>query len=311
MLCATRRVAYTDTERDEMSLKPAYFAKEAVINTRRNLLMALAAAMTVAFAMLFVGSTMMTWRVFENVSGRWKDDVAVEAFLADDATQGQIAAAEKEISGWKEVKSVTFVSKDEALKKFREWFANEQALVESVTADTLPASFEVALHDPDTLPVIEARLEKVAGVDDATSAKETVARVQKLVTVVNIVLIVVASVLVVAAIVLISNTIRLAIYARRREIEIQKLVGATNWFIRWPFVIEGLFQGFIGAATAVVVLLVGKTLLIDNWLAAATPYMPWGIPPIFMVFTSITVAIVGILIAVGGSALSLRRYLEV
>lgn len=293
-----------------MSLKPAYFAREAATNTRRNLLMAFAAVLTVAFAMLFVGSTMMIWRVFENVTARWKNDVQINAFLVDDATQSQISAAEVEIREWNEVKSVTFVSKEEALEEFREMFADQEQLVDSVTADTLPASFRIALHDPNTLPQVQNRLEKVVGVEDVVSAQEEVKRVQRIVTIVNIVLGIVGVILLVAAVVLVSNTIRLAIYARRREIEIMKLVGATNWFIRWPFILEGLFQGIVGAAVAIVVLLVAKAFLVE-WLARTAPFVPWGIPTTFAVFTSGIILLFSIAIAAGGSALSLRRYLDV
>ncbi|MCC7078936.1 MAG: ABC transporter permease [Acidimicrobiia bacterium] len=293
-----------------MSLKPAYFAKEAAVNTRRNLLMAFAAVLTVAFAMLFVGSTMMIWRVFENVTARWKNDVQINAFLVDDATQSQISAAEVEIREWNEVKSVTFVSKEEALEEFREMFADQEQLVDSVTADTLPASFRIALHDPNTLSQVQNRLEKVVGVEDVVSAQEEVKRVQRIVTIVNIVLGIVGVILLIAAVVLVSNTIRLAIYARRREIEIMKLVGATNWFIRWPFILEGLFQGIVGAAVAISVLLIAKAFLVE-WLARTAPFVPWGIPTAFAVFTSGIILVFSIAIAAGGSALSLRRYLDV
>lgn len=293
-----------------MSLKPAYFAKEAAVNTRRNLLMAFAAVLTVAFAMLFVGSTMMIWRVFENVTARWKNDVQINAFLVDDATQSQISAAEVEIREWNEVKSVTFVSKEEALEEFREMFADQEQLVDSVTADTLPASFRIALHDPNTLSQVQNRLEKVVGVEDVVSAQEEVKRVQRIVTIVNIVLGIVGVILLIAAVVLVSNTIRLAIYARRREIEIMKLVGATNWFIRWPFILEGLFQGIVGAAVAISVLLIAKAFLVE-WLARTAPFVPWGIPTTFAVFTSGIILVFSIAIAAGGSALSLRRYLDV
>jgi cell division transport system permease protein len=293
-----------------MSLKPAYFAKEAVVNSRRNLLMALAAVLAVALSMFLLGSSMMVWRVFENVTARWKNDVQINAFLVDDATQSQISAAEVEVREWNEVKAVTFISKEEALEEFREMFSDQEQLVESVTADTLPASFRISLHDPNTLPQVSDRLAKVAGVEDVVSAQETVKRVQRISAIMNMALLAVAIILLVAAVVLVSNTIRLAIYARRREIEIMKLVGATNWFIRWPFILEGLFQGLIGAGAALVILLTSKKFIFD-WLVNSVPFVPWGIPNSFVVLVSIVIILVSTLIAVGGSALSLRRYLDV
>lgn len=293
-----------------MSLKPAYFAKEAAINTRRNLLMAAAAVLAVTLSMFFVGSTMMVWRFFDNVTARWKNDVQINAFLADDATESQRSAAEVEIREWNEVKAVTFISKEEALEEFREMFADQEALVDSVTADTLPASFRISLEDPSMLPQVQDRLEKVAGIDDVVSAQEEVKRVQRVVTILNAFLLVLAVILVIAAVVLVSNTIRLAIYARRREIEIMRLVGATNWFIRWPFILEGLFQGLVGAGLAIAILLVVKKLAVQ-WLSNTASFLPLGIPGTFVAFAAFAMVFLSVLIAGGGSALSLRRYLDV
>jgi cell division transport system permease protein len=160
------------------------------------------------------------------------------------------------------------------------------------------------------LPQVQDRLEKVAGIDDVVSAQEEVKRVQRVVTILNAFLLVLAVILVIAAIVLVSNTIRLAIYARRREIEIMRLVGATNWFIRWPFIIEGLFQGLVGAGLAIAILLVVKKFAVQ-WLANTASFLPLGIPGAFVAFAGFTMVLLSVLIAGGGSALSLRRYLDV
>ena len=293
-----------------MAMKPAYFAREAASNLRRNLLMALASILAVAISLFLVGSVLMFFKVVQNITRQWENDVVINAFIKDDATPAQIAAAKSTILGYKEVKGAKFVSKADAYDEFKDMFRDQKGIVESVTAETLPASFRISLKDPQTLPAVSSRLEKVVGIDDVVSAKDTVKRVQTLLQWLSLIVLGAAAVLLAAAIVLISNTIRLAIFARRKEIAIMKLVGATNWFIRWPFMLEGLVQGLVGAIVAIgLMLLVNQTLF--GLLRRSVPFVPFGISGGWMFLSCALVAIIGALIAVGGTSFALRKYLEV
>ena len=293
-----------------MALKPAYFAKEAAGNLRRNALMAVASVLAVAISLVLVGSVLMLSKVVNNITTHWQDDVVINVFLLPDASEAQIAAARTTIGDYKEVKDVTFVSKAEAHEEFQEMFAHEKELVENVDVDTLPASFRISLNDPDTLETVSERMEKIEGVDEVISAKEEVQKVQTVLRVLSLIVLIAALILLVAAVVLISNTIRLAIFARRKEIAIMKLVGATNWFIRWPFMLEGLIQGLVGAGIAIVVMWFGHEFGL-NWVNSKVAFLPLGIKPGYMVLTYIVVAVLGAAIAVGGTFLALRKHLEV
>lgn len=293
-----------------MALKPAYFAREAASNIRRNILMALASIVATAVSLVLLGSVLMLYRAVQNITTRWKNDVVINAFIKDDATEAQITAIRQDIQGYKEVKKIRYVSKKDAYKEFKRMFANRPDLVENVETDTLPASFRVSLVETRSLETVADRVQKLPGVDEVTTAKEEVKKVQTLLSVLYFVVLGASIVLLAAAIVLISNTIRLAIFARRREISIMKLVGATNWFIRWPFMMEGVVQGVAGGLLAIGVLAVAKYTLVD-WVSDKLPFLPVGIDNSWMVFIYVVVTLIGALIAVGGTLFALRRYLEV
>lgn len=293
-----------------MAIKPAYFAKEAASNVRRNMLMAIASILAVAISLVLVGSVFMLSKVVSNITRHWENDVVINVFLLPDATDAQIASAQSTILEYKEVKDVKFVSKKDAYEEFQEMFQHEKELVENVDADTLPASFRISLHDPETLETVSERMEKIEGVDEVLSAKDEVQKVQTVLRILSLIVFFVAAILLAAAVVLISNTIRLAIFARRKEIGIMKLVGATNWFIRWPFMLEGLLQGLAGAVIAIGLMWLIREFIF-NWVNSRLAFLPLGISNTYMLMTYGLVALVGAAIAVGGTFAALRKHLEV
>ncbi len=293
-----------------MALKPAYFAQEAVSNLRRNLLMAIASMMAVAISLVLLGSVGMLFKVVSNITRQWRDDVMINAYILDDASQAQITSAQESITEYKEVKEVTFVSKKEAYVEFADMFQNQEVFVDNVDADTLPASFRISLHDPDTLEVVSDRIVKIEGVEDVRTAKEVVRRIQTVINFTMMIIVGAAIILLGAAIVLISNTIRLAIFARRKEISIMKLVGATNWFVRWPFMIEGMIQGLVGALIAIAMMELLRGVVI-NWVSGRVAFLPLGIGVGYMLVVYVAIAVIGVGIAGFGTFLSLRKHLDV
>lgn len=224
-----------------MAVRPAYFVREAASNLGRNFLMFVAAAVAVAISLSLFGAVLLFQRIVSNVTTQWQNDVVMNVFLKDDAAanSADVKRIGEEIQGYKEVKGVTYVTKNEAYDEFRTMFGNQPELVESVTPETLPASFRVSLNDNDTLETVQDRIRTISGVDEVNSAVEQVKSIQRVLTYLQVGVMIAGIVLLVSSVVLISNTIRLAIFARRKEIAIMKLVGATNWFIRWPFLLEG------------------------------------------------------------------------
>ncbi len=293
-------------------MKIGYFLSETVTNLKRNLLMTIAAISTVAISLLLLGGVQILGMVVNNMTGTWEAKVEVSIFLRDDATQGEIKSLEREIAQMDEVENVTFVSKQDAYEEFKETYESRPEFYESLPEDALPASLRVNLTDANFAEVVSARVEGAPGVDDVRFGGEIIKRLLQVNTLLRTITLVMSVILMIAAAALIANTIRLAIYARREEIGIMKLVGATNWFIRIPFMLEGVIAALAGALISGAVVLSGNALLFSR-MGEALPFLD----TVFS-FTSgeilsvlLVLAGVGALVGLIGSGMALRRFLEV
>ncbi|MDQ4096225.1 MAG: permease-like cell division protein FtsX, partial [Actinomycetota bacterium] len=231
-------------------MKLSYFFSETATNLRRNLLMTVAAISTVAISLLLLGGVAILHMAVRNMTYNWEAKVEVSAYLSDDITEGERLALQDEIVELPQVEDVTYVSQAQALEEFKQIFRNQPELYELLDEDSLPASLRVKLHDADDTESVAALIRGRPGVDDVRyggSFIKTLLRVNSLLRTITLVL---AIVLMAAAAALIANTIRLGIFARREEIGIMKLVGATKWFIRIPFMLEGVFAALVGAIIA-------------------------------------------------------------
>ena len=230
-----------------------YLLGQAFANLKRNVLIVFAAVVSVLVMLTLVfGTIVLRWSIDQDI-GRWDDNVRVIAFLSDDLALEEIDALQQDIQGWEQVEGVEYFSKAEALDEFRELFADQQSLVDVVEEDPsiLPASLRIRPGAAADYSAITDRLVVIPGIREVSAADEAidalVARSERLRTFAVWIVVVLGG----AAIVLIANTIRIAIFARRDEIGIMKLVGAGNWFVRIPFFLEGIMEGFVGAVLAV------------------------------------------------------------
>jgi len=296
-----------------MAVRPAYFLREAGTNLRRNILMFVAAVLAVSISLTLLGAVLYMMQIVDNVTRQWQNDVVMNVFLKDDAAQNatQVKTINEEISSYKEVKEVTFVSKQEAFDEFRDMFSNQPELVESVTPETLPASFRVSLVDNSTLETVQDRIRTISGVDEVNSALEEVKKFQTFLTVIQWGVGAAGLILLAAAVVLVSNTIRLAIFARRKEIAIMKLVGATNWFIRWPFLLEGFVAGAAGALIAILLLWGGWAVIASGLSNTLGQILPLGIPWGWQLLTLVGLFFVAVGISAGGTVWALNKHLDV
>ncbi|OFW67165.1 MAG: hypothetical protein A2Z12_03820 [Actinobacteria bacterium RBG_16_68_21] len=249
-----------------------YLFEQALSNLRRNVLVVFAAVVAVLVMLTLVfGTIVVRWSIDQDI-GRWDDNVRVIAFLGDDLSLDEITALQTEISGWDEVSSVVYFSKSEALDEFRDLFKDQQALIDVVEEDpsVLPASLRIAPNEAAEYSAITDRLVVIPGIREVSAADEAidalVSRSARLRTFAAWIVIVLGA----AAVVLIANTIRIAIFARRDEIGIMKLVGAGNWFVRIPFLLEGLIEGVIGAALAVALVWAVAGSIAELFSTAAT-----------------------------------------
>ncbi len=297
-------------------MRLGFFLREALRAMRRNAAPSFAALATVLVTMLVLGVFIPIVQAAQGEAGKVRGRVYVEAFMKTGATPVQEARVRGELLAIPHVKSVRFVSKAQALKQ--QMKQNPQGF-SLLASNPLPDTFHVYADTPgDVLAVRDALQPKgpdgqIRMIDPAIQNLSGYERqTRKILTItsgVTIAAIAVTALLIIASIVLIANTIRLSLFARRREVEVMKLVGATDWFIRWPFVIEGIVVGAAGAVGAVAILVLAKILLLDPILG------DWTL--VAALHTIAFPALLAVLLAAGvgvsavGSGLSLRRFLRV
>jgi cell division transport system permease protein len=298
-----------------------FFLSEALGSMRRNWVMAMAAVITVLISTAILGAVLVTRDNLNQGATSLKNRVMIEVFIKDTATPDAVQALERKIQGLPAVKSYKYISKEEALRRFRLRFGDK--IVENLPINPLPASYEIQVKDADRVDSVAAQFFNDPTVDNDpgthNGVKYAAETVRKMLGTINLIekgMWVTTLIFAAAAVLLISTTVRLSIFARRREVEIMRLVGATNWFIRWPFVLEGFLTGLIGAVLAAVFVYFGN-LGIHNWIQSSQiNFLDIKLFPMFWqggawpLGLLPTLAILGAFLGAAGSLVALRRYLK-
>ena len=297
-------------------MKLGFFTREASRALRRNAAPSFAALATVLLTMLVVGVFIPIVQATTGAANDVRKRVLVDVYLVRDATQSDIARVRAQLLDTANVKRVEFVSKQDAYQQQRKKDPEAFALLGE---NPLPDTFRVTPENPDdVLKIASALAPEAAGggrtpidraIDEVRTRRDDTSKILQVTRFVKLMAGTLAFLLIAASIFLIANTIRLSLYARRREVEVMKLVGATDWFIRWPFVIEGVALGAIGGVMAVLMLAIGKIAIIDPLsndfaLIAAPKTMP------FLALAGLLLA-ASVAVSAAGSGLSLRRFLRV
>lgn len=294
-----------------MGRRFGYFFRETGAALRRNGLVTFAAISTVFISLFLLGGSLLVQKQVDLMAGDWAQKVEVSVFLRDEASQGEIDTLSEKVHAMPEVQEVFYESKEQAYNRFVELFRDSPALVENVGPQSLPASFRVKLHDPEKFAVISARLAGEPAIDTIQDERRVLNKLLAVTGILRTGAQAVAAIMLIAAGGLIGNTVRMAVFARRREIAIMKLVGATNWFIRIPFLIEGMVQGLLGAGFAILGLFVMKVLFIDPLRSQSLfGFIPW-FGTSHILFTVPILLVAGVLIATVASLFAMRRFLEV
>jgi cell division transport system permease protein len=289
----------------------AYFSRETLISLRRNLGMTFAGIITVMISLLLAGGILLVQRTVDHGTDKWKHGVELEVFMKTNASQQQIDDMAAALGSNKaEIKSFRFLNHDEAYKEFKKIFRDQPALVESTTPEVLPESFRVVPVTAELTAQVAAEYQGKPGVDTVVTAQEQVKRLLNAIRYMRYGFISMAIALLAAATFLIVNTIRLATFARRREIEVMKLVGASNWFIRVPFMAEGMVQGVIGAGLAFG-FVYGLKIVISNLISNRHDLLQsFYVTNADAIFIGILVLIAGAVIGAIGSVIGLYRFLD-
>ena len=300
-----------------------YSLREAMHHFKRNFGTTFGAIVTIFLSLFIIGTFVFQSALVDNMVGNVEDKVTIQAYLADDASQDAIDALQTKIEGWDNVESVTYKSKDEALEEYKATMSNknaEDAVAALDGTNPVPASLVIKLNDPQEVENVANKLiddsdfASVAdGSDPANSVqygRETVERLFTVTSYIRIIAIVLVVLLTFVAFVFINNTIRLSISARRREIGIERLVGASNGFIRGPFVAEGAIEALIGALLAICALQAVITNVLPR-LQEQVAFLSFNLQPAVIAQTYGLLIIVGVAIGLFGSAIAMRRYLNV
>jgi len=328
-----------------MIARIAYAFREMWASFRRNLTLTVAAILTSAIALLLVGTTFLIQRAFDNLLVQWRGDVEMIVFVRSDATPEQISLIDQTIKAAPtiiDVEKLRYLDKTQSYEEAKRIFVGDPVTLSLLTPDNIPSQFKVVpiTQDPELVRSLSEQYRSLPGVQDVALAEDefqvisTLSRFVRTVTLVmSLVLLVVAVGLIwntirtamfarrreievmklVVAVGLIWNTIRTAMFARRREIEVMKLVGATNWFIRVPFMLEGLLHGLLGGIASCG----GLWVLNSAWTNGVAGFKPGTgisslvVPSGYLTGVMLMILAIGALVGAVGSAIAASRFLDV
>jgi cell division transport system permease protein len=292
-----------------MPVSVDYVARETASNLWRNRLMTIAAVLTVAVSLSLVGTTMLLRQGVAHATTEWQHGVSVEVFLKPSSSTAQRASIAQQLKQLPYVQSCLFRSQAYDYHEALNLLTPDES--QALTVSSMPSSERCALNNPAQAQAIAKQFDGYPGVTSVRSPTQAIRSMESVTRILQLVFLILAVILLLSASVLILNTIRLAIFARRREVSVMKLVGATNWFIRLPFMFEGVFQGLLGALVAALAVVILDLVL--NALGNGQTTNIWyqmRLPTNQVVVTTLLVLFVGVLIGSVGSALGIRRFLD-
>jgi cell division transport system permease protein len=247
-----------------------YVLNEVLVGLWRNVTMTVAMIITMSVSLTMLGASVLLYMQVDQMKNFYYGEIEVSIFLRDDVTDAQKTAVDSAIAGNPLVESKQYESKEDAFKKFQVIWRDSPDFIKSVTPDSLPESFRVKLKDPEQYATFADQMRGMQGIQDIVDQRELLKKVFDIFNSIQVMALVVAGVMALAALLLVGNTIQVAAYSKRREVAVMKLVGASNWFIQAPFVLEAVAAGLIGSILGFVFLFVSKVVLLDGRLQALT-----------------------------------------
>jgi len=301
-----------------MIARITYAFREMWASFRRNLTLTVAAILTSAMGLLLVGTTFLIQRAFDNLLVQWRGDVEMIVFVRSDATPEQISLIDQTIKAAPTIidaEKLQYLNKTESYEEAKRIFVGDPVTLSLLTPDNIPSQFKVVpiTQDPELVRSLSEQYRSLPGVQDVALAEDEFQVISTLSRFVRTVTLVMSLVLLVVAVGLIWNTIRTAMFARRREIEVMKLVGATNWFIRVPFMLEGLLHGLLGGIASCA----GLWVLNSAWTNGVAGFKPGTgisslvVPSSYLTGVMLMILAIGALVGAIGSAIAASRFLDV
>lgn len=285
-----------------------YFIKEAFANLKKNSLTAVAAISTVMISLIMLGFFLLVIVNINFLSQQLSSKVEIAAYLRADVTEKERVDIQSQIQLLPAIKEVVYVPKQEALEKLQKSLGEKVRMQDIIASNPLPDAFEIKVKDPLIISKTAKQIQSYPEIDEVVFGQEILSKLLSISKVVQFFGLISIGLLGLATILLIMNTIRLTVFARRKEIRIMQLVGATDWFIRWPFLLEGTFQGLIGASLACSILWVGYSYLM-NFVKHALPFLPFVEDRMMLVHLNIILMTFGVFLGTMGSLLAVGRFL--
>jgi cell division transport system permease protein len=300
----------------------AFFTREAFRALRRNGAPSMAAIVTTVVTVVLLGVLVPVLLTTQAKTNQVRDSLEFRVPVYDDATQGEISALQRKLEAIPHASSVHFITKAEALAEFKESYGDkkvEQSITQLNGHNPLPGNFSVKPDDANNLTAVRDAvappgpngkprpISSIIWTSQPTfEPQEATKKIEQVTSALKIILSAITALLIVASLMLVGNTIRLSIYTRRREVEVMRLVGATRWFIRWPFMIEGIVVGLAGSLIAILILWLGKLTVVDPLGGALSFLAAQNFAMLVAVLFAAAVTVSAI-----GSGVTLRRFLKV
>ena len=292
-------------------MRAQFVLSEIGIGLWRNITMTVSAVLTVAVSLAVLGVGILFNSQIDQTREFWYDQIEMSVFLQPDISSVQRDTVRATLEGLPQVEAIIYESQEEAFARFQEQFQDSPDLVRNVTPEVLPESFRVQLQDPEDFPVVTERVATLPGVEDVLDVDRLLGNFFTTVGLARLVTFVVSGTLVLVAVLLIYNTVRVAAFSRRRETGIMRLVGASNFYIRLPFVLEGAIAGFIGAAIACGLLSIFYYWVFERLLRPSlsnlTTFVGWDA----VLWTSGGLLVFGVVLSALASLVTLQRHLKV
>lgn len=288
-----------------------YFIKEVYTSFKRNIWMTLASIFTVVLSLFILGFFSIVILNLNKMADTLESQVQISVYLKDDLSQEEIDETKENLSKIEGLQDIKFITREEAMENFKERLGDQQFLLDALDdTNPLPDSFSLTVTSPQQVKTIADTAAALDSVESTSYSQDIINHLFNLTHLIRLIGIALIILLTGAAIFIISNTIRLTVFARRKEIAIMKYVGATDWFIRWPFLLEGICLGFIGGGLATIFLYIIYNQVTQE-IYEAMAFFPLIPQHPFIDYISLAILVAGIIIGALGSTISLKRFLKV
>ena len=288
-----------------------YFIKEVYTSFKRNIWMTLASIFTVVLSLFILGFFSIVILNLNKMADTLESQVQISVYLKDDLSQEEIDETKETLSKIEGLQDIKFTTREEAMENFKERLGDQQFLLDALDdTNPLPDSFSLTVTSPQQVKTIADTVVALDSVESASNSQDIINHLFNLTHLIRLIGVALIILLTGAAIFIISNTIRLTVFARRKEIAIMKYVGATDWFIRWPFLLEGICLGFIGGGLATIFLYIVYNQVTQE-IYEAMAFFPLIPQHPFIDYISLAILVAGIIIGALGSTISLKRFLKV